>query len=299
MSPEEMSNMMDVLYNNITSNQAPGLDEYEKSVFLTKAQQEILKNYFNPKGNKYQEGFDGSQKRQIDFSKVTKVASVTNILYSYTKDDNVTDKDGKDTFTKTETPDTSESYLYTQAFDANNEPIEGHYVKVEGSKVTGFGNPLYDNRQNSKSASLPSDILMIINERLEVKRNQENVSLVVKAISFEEYDRLMSKPFKRPLKNQAWRLINNNEANKADLIVGPIDSIQNYTIRYVKRPLPIITSYLEDLKIDGYSDVTECELDPILHDEIVQRAVELAKIAWTQTGQDNTQAVMQTGQRSE
>jgi hypothetical protein len=31
----------------------------------------------------------------------------------------------------------------------------------------------------------------------------------------------------------------------------------------------------------------------------VQRAVELAKIAWTQTGQDNTQAVIQAGQRSE
>ena len=52
------------------SNQAPGLDEYEKSVFLTKAQDEIVKNYFNPKGNKYQEGFDGNEKRQIDFSMI-------------------------------------------------------------------------------------------------------------------------------------------------------------------------------------------------------------------------------------
>ena len=58
MTIQEFSNEFDVLYNNIMSNQAPGLDEYEKSVFLTKAQNEILKNYFNPKGNKYQEGFD-------------------------------------------------------------------------------------------------------------------------------------------------------------------------------------------------------------------------------------------------
>lgn len=43
----------------------------------------------------------------------------------------------------------------------------------------------------------------------------------------------------------------------------------------------------------------DCELDPILHEEILQRAVELAKIAWTNTGQDNLQAVMQAGQRSE
>ena len=60
MTNQEFSNEFDVLYNNIMSNQAPGLDEYEKSVFLTKAQDEIVKNYFNPKGNKYQEGFDGN-----------------------------------------------------------------------------------------------------------------------------------------------------------------------------------------------------------------------------------------------
>ena len=68
MTTQEFSNEFDVLYNNIMSNQAPGLDEYEKSVFLTKAQSEILKNYFNPKGNKYGQGFDESAKRQIDFS---------------------------------------------------------------------------------------------------------------------------------------------------------------------------------------------------------------------------------------
>ena len=72
MTNSEFSNEFDVLYNNITSNQAPGLDEYEKSVFLTKAQDEIIKAYFNPKSNKVQEGFDGSEKRQIDFSMLIK-----------------------------------------------------------------------------------------------------------------------------------------------------------------------------------------------------------------------------------
>ena len=41
MDIKEFSNEFDVLYNNIMSNQAPGLDEYEKSVFLTKAQDYI------------------------------------------------------------------------------------------------------------------------------------------------------------------------------------------------------------------------------------------------------------------
>ena len=71
MTLQEFNTNFDLLYNNIASNQAPGLDEYEKSVFLTNAQLELVKNYFNPKGNKYQEGFDQSPNRQLDFSTIT------------------------------------------------------------------------------------------------------------------------------------------------------------------------------------------------------------------------------------
>lgn len=68
MDLNELSNGFDVLWNNIASNQAANLDEYEKSVFLTNAMYDLLKNYFDPKGNKFQEGFDMSKKRQADFS---------------------------------------------------------------------------------------------------------------------------------------------------------------------------------------------------------------------------------------
>ena len=73
MTAQEFSDQFDVLYNNITSNQAPGVNEYEKSIFLTKAQEEIIKNYFSPKGNPKQEGFDDSPKRQVDFSSIIEV----------------------------------------------------------------------------------------------------------------------------------------------------------------------------------------------------------------------------------
>lgn len=33
MTCEEFSNEFDILYNNVMSNQAPGLDEYEKKCF--------------------------------------------------------------------------------------------------------------------------------------------------------------------------------------------------------------------------------------------------------------------------
>ena len=244
MTVEEMDDMFEVLYNNITSNQAPGLNAYEKSVFLTKAQDEIVKNYFNPKskGNNTQEGFDDSQKRQVDFSMLTTVMT----------------------------------------------------------EDTDFSSPLFDMRDNTKSVSLPEKLMMAINETVEVTRGgKKKLLLQVIPIKFDEYTRLMSKPFKRPLKYQAWRLINSDTANKADIVVGPSDTLTRYTIRYIRRPLPIIISDLDGLTIEGKGSKTECELDPILHEEILQRAVELAKAAWTSTGQDNIQAVMQTGQRSE
>lgn len=225
MTNPEFSNEFDVLYNNITSNQAPGLDEYEKSVFLTKAQDEILLAYFSPKGNKMQEGYDGSQIRQIDFSMVTKTV----------------DKQSND-----------------------------------------FSAAIYDPRSESKSVAIPTDILMVLNERLIVTRQSKTEYLTVVPIHFVEYDRLMSKPYKRPLKYQAWRIFNfDNSASKSDLVVGPGDVITKYSLRYVKRPNPIILSNLDGLTINGIGNATNCELDPILHKEILQRAVELAKASYT------------------
>lgn len=77
MTNTEFSDEFDILYNNITSNQAPGLDEYEKSVFLTKAQSDILREYFNSRVDGTNGGFDGSQKRQYDFSRLIKTATLT------------------------------------------------------------------------------------------------------------------------------------------------------------------------------------------------------------------------------
>lgn len=221
MTNSEFSNEFDILYNNIMSNQAPGLNEYEKSVFLTKAQDEIVKAYFSP--NKAMEGFDGSEKRQIDFSSIIKV-------------------------------------------DANNT--------VTKSSTTAFD-------QRSYTASLPDDALMIINETLKVTRGSGDIILTVVPISYTEYNRLMSKPYKRPLKNQAWRLLVNNNSSTAELIAGNGDTPKSYTVRYIKRPQAIILTELEGVTLDGESSSQECELDPILHHEILQRAVELAKAAYT------------------
>lgn len=244
MTTQEFSNEFDVLYNNIMSNQAPGLDEYEKSVFLTKAQLEILKNYFNPKGNKYGQGFDENAKRQIDFSTLITVAKPSQ---------------------------------YTPG---------GSYVK-------------FDDR--SQLYKMPQDILLMLNETgiNTVDGVKRLISII--PMNYEEYARLMSKPWKQPLKNQGWRLFQSTGGVDfiSEVVIKYNSSLADYKIRYVKRPKPIILANLADeysnVSIEGINTITECELDPILHPEILQRAVELAKSAYT----GDLKSSVELGQRSE
>ena len=67
MTNKEFSYEFDILYNNIMSNQAPGLDDYEKSVFLTKSQEEIIINYYSGK-NALLESFEKTEeiRRYLD-----------------------------------------------------------------------------------------------------------------------------------------------------------------------------------------------------------------------------------------
>lgn len=238
MNITEFSNSFDVMYNNIASNAAPGLNEYEKSVFLTKAQEELLKNYFNPKGNKYQEGFDGSAKRQIDFSGLISV------------------EDG-----------------------------------ILQDAQSGFD-------LRAKVYRMPDNLFLVINETLTTNTGVKQVI----PIRFDEYTRLMSKPYKEPLKFQAWRLITDGAGNEnvnAEVIPCSGETISKYTIRYVRRPAPIIlvdlSSEYGDVSINGITTVSECELNPLVHEEILQRAVELAKIAYT----SDANGTITAGQRSE
>lgn len=86
MTVKEFSDEFDIHYDNIANKNAPGLDLYEKSVFLTKAQLEIIKSHYAPKGNKYQKGFEGSEKRRVDLKELIKDYK-TNVTISST--DNV------------------------------------------------------------------------------------------------------------------------------------------------------------------------------------------------------------------
>lgn len=84
MTTQEFDTEFDVLYNNITSNQAPGLNAYEKSVFLTKAQNQLLSEFFNHRTD-IDSGFDGSEERQTDFSNIISTESLQDsIIFNFT-----------------------------------------------------------------------------------------------------------------------------------------------------------------------------------------------------------------------
>ena len=237
MTHEEFENEFMVLYNNIMSNAAPGLNSYEISVFLTKAQEEIVKNYYNSKGNKYGEGLDDSLKRQIDFSSLIKV-----------------------------------------------------------SKGTSITSPSFTLDSRSKVFTLPSDLFIVINEAVTTNKGTKQII----PISYAEYTRLMSKPYKEPFKYQAWRIISTSSNEVAtEIIVNSNEEITDYIIRYIRRPAPIITvdlsSEYEGLTINGINSISECELNPILHQEVLQRAVELAKITY----EGDIKSIVELGNRSE
>lgn len=59
MDIKEFSAEFDILYNNIMSNIAPGLTEYEKSVFLTQAQEQLVKDIYS--GQYKGEAFENSE----------------------------------------------------------------------------------------------------------------------------------------------------------------------------------------------------------------------------------------------
>ena len=139
----------------------------------------------------------------------------------------------------------------------------------------------------TNSYTLPStDVLFILQEKLLVKSPSDSQYsfYTVKPISYTEYDRLMSKAYASPLKRQAWRLFQNQSTGfdiLSEIIPANAVNVTNsaivYRIRYVRRPKPIILEDLPDgLQIDGYTKETTCEINPILHMDIVTKAVELA-----------------------
>lgn len=218
MNVQEFSNSFDTLLQPYIAKESfseqnnLAFDEYEKSIFLTKAQEQIVLEL-------YQELEQSEEVRKY----------LSNLI----KTDN--------------------------------------YVPVGEQDET-----LINNNFKSYKVEINNDILFMIYEQCTL--SDENNCINNKIVSVvptihDDLDKVLKNPFKSPNSRKVIRL---DFDNKIELISKY--NISNYKIRYLKKPNPIILVALEDnLSINnGDTKVSNGETNPILHERIVQRAVQLA-----------------------
>ena len=216
MDVQELSNLFDTLLqpfivkDNFGEQNTLAFDEYEKSIFLTKAQEQIVLEL-------YQELEQSEENRKY----------LSNLI-------------------KTR-----------------------NYVPVGEQDET-----LINNTFKSYKVEIEDSVLFMIYEQctLSDENNCINGRIVsVVPTIHDDLDKVLKNPFKSPNNRKVIRL---DFDNKIELISKY--NISNYKIRYLKKPNPIILVKLEDLNIDKKQEVSNGETNPILHERIVQRAVQLA-----------------------
>lgn len=227
MTTAEMDKVFDILYDNISSNGAPGLNKYEKSVLLSKAQDELVSGNYSP-FNTIQKGFEASENRRRELNELVTPYSVTTT---------VTGTDG---------------------IDANSVFFE-----------------------------IPTDVYYIIQEDIVLSSTDvciNNAVASVVPITHDEYNVQKKSPFRKPNAERAWRVDRTNINGTPVVEIISEYTPKEYKMRYIKQPSPIVLTDFESdpeltglgLTVDGVNTTTECELNNEIHQEIVDRAVELA-----------------------
>ena len=224
MTTEEFSNEFDTLLNSYSTIEAFGktpstieLDEYEKSVFLTNAQEEIVIGMYNSK-NPFGDSFERTEEIRRYLSDLIKTYTTTDKKVGYTG--------------------LSKSSVFFE---------------------------------------LPDDLWFITYESVNLKddglgcMSGEDISVI--PITQDKYHRIRKNPFRGTNERRALRL---DLSDKVVEIVSKYN-VESYLVRYLSRPAPIILTDLTDsLSINGISVKTECELNPVIHRAILERAVKLA-----------------------
>lgn len=230
MTNKEFLNEFDLLYNNILSNSAPGLNEYEISLFLTEAQELLVKEYYTGK-NVFRESFERNEEVTRSLSSLIR----TEVLTKEYDPEYI--KDMKD-------PVSSSSYFY----------------------------------------QVPQDAWFIIREAVKLSDDVpchygEYVDVI--PVTHDKFSRIMKNPFRKEGPSRVLRL--SLENNLVELISAY--DIESYLIRYIVQPDPIVLVDLRtlgDYTINGVSAETECKLHPLVHRNILDKAVNIAIAAYKQ-----------------
>ena len=224
MTNKEFSDGFSTLLNSFGVTPNITLDEYEKSTFLTNAQEQLIIDIYSGRNIIYGKSFEQTEEIRRYLS---------NLVETYETSTKVTGKLGlsKDSVFF-EIPQDTWFITYEVAFlkDIRLGCLDG----IEASVVP-----------------LPQDDLY---------RAKDN-------------------PFRGPSKDRVLRL--DIKSDLAELISKY--NVDKYLMRYISQPTPIILVDLPDgLSINSVSTESECELNPVVHRAILERAVQLAIISKTQ-----------------
>ena len=145
--------------------------------------------------------------------------------------------------------------------------------------VADISSPTITGIDSGYSFNLPDDWLKFLNEKV---TDVSGDTLRVIPIDVVEYTTKMSKAYNYPIRRTAWRLMLDASSNTAvEIRVRPGFVPTTYSLRYLRRPTPIIVADLSLLtpaaSIDGLTAITQCELADRYHRDIIKYASQLAE----------------------
>lgn len=123
---------------------------------------------------------------------------------------------------------------------------------------------------NSKLISFPEVYFHMVYDNIDD-------TIKLKSVSYDYVNANLSNPFENPNEKEFWKVVSNEGII---IITDGVTEISKYKLIYLKKPIPIITKEnieIEGYKVTGAENQISCELDPIIHRRIVERAGRLAE----------------------
>ena len=165
----------------------------------------------------------------------------------------------------------------TNGFEKDEEVSEYLRTLVK-QKVFSISEGSIENK--SVDFPIPDELWCITYEAAKLNNNCDKLPLaIVVPVKQDEFFRIYNNPFRGPSKSRVLRLLIDNKLE----LVSKYD-INQYIIRYLSRPEPIVLEGLSECGIAPYDSYGEagnpCKLPSSTHRNILLKAVQLAQAAW-------------------
>mgnify|MGYP007101830080 CR=1 FL=1 len=261
MTPDNFSQELNIEYNNITSNLAAPLNEYEKSVFLTKALEQIVFELIP--------SYETNERARKLLVPLLEVATLKPTVHNL---DEIRIADNSVFFLL---PNDLIAIVYEDVkikSTVNDKCLAGKHVEVFPTSHDTYyrikDNPF---RGNSSRRCMRFDVSIgdyNIKEYIDAEDSQFPIDIVATS---EEVD--------IHTETSAF-------GKFSEIVYNKSKEIEYYKIRYLRMPHPIITVNLlteypqKNVSINGYTDVSGCELDASIHRSIVETAAAMAASAY-------------------